>query len=82
MTFQHVICNQTRKVLERRTANRNEIVSAWQFSARCFIHDKTADVLPYEILDARNDAIDDAAYALAINNYRLAVDHLRTFWKL
>lgn len=82
MSFNHVICNQTRKVLERRTADRQAIVNALRHSMRCHAMDQENEMLPYEILGARDDALDDAAYALTIQNYRLAVDHLRTFWKL
>ena len=80
--FNHVICNQTRKVLERRTADRQAIVDAFMFSMRCHAMDRANDMLPFEILGARDDALEDAAYAMTITNYRLAVDHLRTFWRI
>ena len=80
--FAHVISDQVRAVLTGNATAASDIAAAASITGQCFDQDQQSDFIDFDVMAAREAALDATESAIALGDRVAAVSAMRRFWSV
>jgi hypothetical protein len=80
--FDYVTNKRVREVLLSAIIDKKDLEFAVDYSARCFMADENNTDIPSDVLEARDEALNNAFDSLFASDYKASRKFLKLFWSV